>query len=174
MSDRQNRLKKGLSGEEFIKFCKRHIPDGSFLDVFSIDNINFELIQQRISQGKITSCIINTSRADEKGEHWVGVYFSKAGDCEYFDSFGLPPIQRATQKLCEMSATGEYSWNEEHPIQDVLDESSVSCGYHVLFYLYAKHDKPEMKLCDLVREYFSDRDFRRNDLFATCLIESKM
>ena len=174
MTDRKIRLKKGLSGEELISFCKRYITDGSFLDVYSIDNIDYKLIQQRISQGKTTSCIINTSKADEKGEHWVAVYFPKdrAGETEYFDSFGLPPIQRATQQLCEI--TGDYSWNEEHPIQDVLDQKSISCGHHVLFYLYAKHEKPEMKLGDLVREYFSDWDFRRNDLFATCFIESKM
>lgn len=175
MSARRVRLKKGLSGEELISFCKRYITDGSFLDVYSIDNIDFKLIKQRLAQGKTTSCVINTSKADDKGEHWVGVYFSKDGDCEYFDSFGFPPIQRATQKLCEMSTTGDYSWNEAHPIQDALDESSVSCGWHVLFYLYAKHEKkPEMKLGDLVREYFSDWDFRKNDLFVTCFIESKM
>ena len=176
MSDRRVRLKKGLSGEELIRFCKRYITDGSFLDVFSIDIIDYKLIKQRIVQGKTTSCIINTSKADEKGEHWVGVYFPKdgGGDCEYFDSFGFPPLQRATQRLCEMSVTGDYSWNEEYPIQDVLDESSVSCGWHVLFYLYAKHEKPGMKLGDLVREYYSDWDFRRNDLFSTVFIESKM
>ena len=174
MANRRARLKKGLSGEELIKFCKRHIPDGSFPDVFSIDNINFKIIEQRVSQGKITSCIINTSKADEKGEHWVGVYFPKDGNCEYFDSFGFPPIQKATQRLCEMSSTREYDWNEEFPIQDMLDESSVICGFHVLFFLYAKHEKPEMKLRDLVHRYYSDNDFKRNDLFSTVFIESKM
>ena len=176
MTDRKVRLTKGLSGDELISFCKKYITDGSFLDVYSIDNIDYERIKQRISQGKPTSCIINTSKADEKGEHWVAVYFPKdgAGGGEYFDSFGFPPLQRATRQLCEMLSTGEYSWNEEYPIQDVLDESSVSCGYHVLFYLYAKHKKPEMKLGDLVRKYFSDWDLKKNDLFATCFIESKM
>lgn len=36
--------------------------------------------------------IVNTDTKDKPGEHWISIYFSNGGVCEYFDSFGMPPI----------------------------------------------------------------------------------
>ena len=66
---REMRLKQGLSGEEISDFCKRFIPD--FMNVYSMDNIDNEQVKQRLSQGKASSCVVNTSKSSEKGEHWV-------------------------------------------------------------------------------------------------------
>ncbi|KAF4522353.1 hypothetical protein B566_EDAN011073 [Ephemera danica] len=35
--------------------------------------------------------IVNTDKAGAPGQHWVSIYISKKGHCEYFDSFGMPP-----------------------------------------------------------------------------------
>ena len=37
--------------------------------------------------------IINTDDRDEPGEHWLAVY-NDNGHVEYFDSYGLPPIDK--------------------------------------------------------------------------------
>ena len=165
------RLKEGLSGEELSDFCKRFIPD-EFVNVYSMDNIDYELIKQRLSQGKASCCIVNTSRASEKGEHWVGIHFSSQGDCEYFDSFGLPPIQRGVQRLCELSPSGYYDWNEAGPVQDALDNNGIACGYHVLFFLHVKHETG-LSLHEIVHKYYTD-SLSTNDLFAIVFIENKM
>ena len=88
------------------------------------------------------------------------------------DSFGLPPIQPETQRLCEMAPSGCYNWNDE-PVQDILDDSLAACGYHVLFYLYAKHRDPDLTLHDVVK-YYSPDSLRLNDVFAIVFIENKM
>ncbi|KAF4522352.1 hypothetical protein B566_EDAN011072, partial [Ephemera danica] len=51
--------------------------------------------------------IVNTDKAGAPGQHWVSIYISKKGHCEYFDSFGMPPyipahvdfINRHSKKL---------------------------------------------------------------------------
>ena len=171
MAQQAKRLKEGLSGEELTRFCKRYLPE-SFLSVFSLDNIEYDRIQDRLTQGQATSCIVNTTKASEKGEHWIGVHFTAEGECEYFDSYGLPPIQAETQRLCEMAPSGCYNWNDE-PVQDILDDSSAACGFHVLFYLYAKHRDPNLTLHDVVK-YYSPDSLRLNDVFAIVFIENKM
>ena len=165
------RLKEGLSGKEIQDFSKRFLAK-DFAGVYSMDNIDLNKIKDKLAKTKhAASCIVNTSDANEKGEHWVAIHISSSGRAEYFDSYGLPPIQRQVQQLCYLLAT-EYDWNDQ-PVQDIMDESSVACGYHALFYLYAKQCQPEMKLGDIISKYYSSNNARTNDLFAICFIENK-
>ena len=36
--------------------------------------------------------VCNTDNSDQPGTHWVAAYFSKDQKCEYFDSYGIPPL----------------------------------------------------------------------------------
>ena len=36
--------------------------------------------------------IINTDPSHEPGEHWVVIWLNVDDTCEYFDSFGMPPL----------------------------------------------------------------------------------
>ena len=76
-------------------------------------------------------------------------------------------------RLCEMAPSGCYNWNDE-PVQDIVDDSLAACGYHVLFYLYAKHRDPDLTLHDVVKYYYSPDSLRLNDVFAIVFIEHKM
>ena len=38
------------------------------------------------------SLVANTDDSSKKGEHWVCFYFDRNGVIEYFDSYGLPPV----------------------------------------------------------------------------------
>ena len=163
------RLQEGLSGKEILAFSRRFIAN-DFVDVYSMDNIDMNKIKGKVANTNIASCIINTSDADEIGEHWVAIYIN-SGKVEYFDSYGLPPIQSGVQNLCHTFAT-EYEWNDQ-PVQDIMDQKSVACGYHALFYLYAKQCEPNMKLSDIINKYYDSENARHNDLFAICFIENK-
>ena len=43
--------------------------------------------------------IINTDNSDMPGEHWVAI-FKNNNKVEYFDSFGLPPLQEEIAITC--------------------------------------------------------------------------
>ena len=49
-----------------------------------------EFSMDRLPTLQCGAYIINTDDHDELGEHWLAVYFDK--DVEYFDSFGLFPL----------------------------------------------------------------------------------
>ena len=38
--------------------------------------------------------IINTDTHDLPGKHWIAIYLGENGGREYFDSYGLPPLQK--------------------------------------------------------------------------------
>ena len=73
--------------------------------------------------------IVNTDPERYEGRHWISFYMEKRGDCQYFDSYGLP-IERY--------------WNVQVPAEEFtlencnIYQSSLSdtCGNHCLFFLY--------------------------------------
>ena len=170
----ETRLKEGLSGKEIENFSKRFL-NRDFAGVYSMDNIDLQKIRDKLAAAKYfaaASCIVNTSEQNEKGEHWIAIHINNSGRAEYFDSYGLPPIQRGVKQLCYSLAT-EYDWNDQ-PVQDIMDQSSVACGYHALFYLYVKQCEPKMKLGDIVNNFYSINNLKLNDLFAVSFIENKL
>ena len=46
---------------------------------------------RRLSSKK-SECIINTDKAGLLGQHWIALHFSGRGRCDYFDSYGFPPL----------------------------------------------------------------------------------
>ena len=102
ISTRKERLREGLCCDDIKAFCKRFMPQNFAGEVYSMDNINYEMIKKRLKEGKASSCVVNTSNENEQGEHWVAVHISDQGHTEYFDSYGLPPIQRGVQQLCTL------------------------------------------------------------------------
>ena len=40
------------------------------------------------------SMVVNTDKAGESGEHWVALFLTK-NECLYFDSFGLPILEKS-------------------------------------------------------------------------------
>ena len=77
--------------------------------------------------------VVNTDSSDKPGEHWVALYFNGLGQCEYFDSFGLPPrhldIKMFIYKHCR-----KFCYNKRM-IQPL---TSDTCGYYVIYYILMK------------------------------------
>ena len=50
----------------------------------------------------VRAYVINTDESHLPGTHWIAVYFpeDKNNGVEYFDSYGLPPLEQCYEKEC--------------------------------------------------------------------------
>ena len=84
--------------------------------------------------------IINSGNKQSKGEHWEAIYISPTDQTphksrvEFFDSYGLPPIQDGTSKLLDLLSQKDWVCNHQ-PVQDIMDMTSRACGQHCLYYI---------------------------------------
>lgn len=101
--------------------------------------------------------IINTDRSTEPGTHWVAIRFT-ATVCEYFDSFGLPPM------YCEISkaiGTRKLLWNGrciQHP-------TSKTCGEFCI--AFVKMRSKNLSYVSFIKLF--SRDTIANDKIVTCI-----
>jgi hypothetical protein len=78
------------------------------------------------------SVVMNLQNSNQPGSHWVALYFGPS-TAEYFDSFGLPPDDRA---LDYMRRSGKkVMWNNEK----LQLNSSDECGYYALDYIKCRN-----------------------------------
>lgn len=64
------------------KYLAHHQKKNVFKGVFACDSLPFRFTLP-------AAFVINLSRHDEGGSHWVAIYISEIGIAYYFDSFGL-------------------------------------------------------------------------------------
>lgn len=73
--------------------------------------------------------IVNLSRKNEAGSHWVSIYMNQNSECYYFDSFGFPPKNKFIIMFLKKHAKRIY-YNKRQ-IQHI---TSIKCGkYCCLF-----------------------------------------
>ena len=70
--------------------------------------------------------IANTHPSTKPGGHWVGIYVSPKGEGEYFDSYGLPPLQKDIKNYMEEQCPSGWKYN---PFA-LQDAKSFTCGYY--------------------------------------------
>lgn len=75
--------------------------------------------------------IINTSRADEVGTHWVALYIDSRGAAYYFDSFGFPPQTMEIQYFIRLHSR-RINFNK----QQLQRTNSRVCGFYATIFLY--------------------------------------
>ncbi len=139
-----------------------------FRGVYSSDTL------PKINKNEFYPCgfISNTDKADEPGEHWVAYFIeSKNSLPEYFDSFGLPPLNK---DLMSFLPDEKFKYSDKC-IQNIL---SSFCGYYAIYFILfrsnnysyeniLKHFKEDTKLNDsYVNEFIQN-------LIKKFLIESK-
>lgn len=94
----------------------------SFLGVFPVDK----------APGIRTlpsALILNLDTSNLSGSHWVALFFTKHGKCEYFDSYGRKPYGRILNYIA--ANTLAYTYNNAC-VQDLW---TVSCGQMCLYFL---------------------------------------
>ena len=69
--------------------------------------------------------VINTDQSSGPGTHWVAMRFTE-NECEYFDSFGLPPLH---SEMVSAAQKRKLIWNGrclQHPSSRTCGEFCVS------------------------------------------------
>ena len=85
--------------------------------------------------------ICNTQPINEPGQHWIAIYISKCGHGEYFDSFGLPHINKYLINFLETNWL-TFSYNKAM-IQSVF---SYYCGHFCILYAFFKSRNKSLSL----------------------------
>lgn len=71
--------------------------------------------------------IVNTQQKNQRGKHWIALYFPEHGPVEYFDSLGRKPIY--------------YDLNLENYIANkhrYQQAGTRTCGQYCYYYLYQR------------------------------------
>lgn len=107
--------------------------------------------------------VVNTDPSDKPGQHWVGIYITRDGVGEYFDSYGgrpkVPQINRFLQK------NTKYSNYSARQLQGTF---STVCGQYVIFFhLHRCRDLSMRKIIELFSSDTTDNDFNVNNFVRT-------
>jgi hypothetical protein len=101
----------------------------SFFSVLACDQL-----PPRIDRTKRAAFIINLDLSTDKGSHWVGLFFNGLSQFTYFDSLGLPPLQRHILSFIKNNSDRRLIYNTR-ALQDIL---SNSCGLYALYFVLLK------------------------------------
>jgi hypothetical protein len=77
-----------------------------------------------------TALVANTDPSNERGEHWIAMYFDKHKNAEYFDSYGMPPSNCDLYKFFQ--SNGKNHKCNETQLQAI---SSIVCGHWAIGFL---------------------------------------
>lgn len=100
-----------------------------FCGVFPRDKL-----PRRIKSYRPCAFVINTDDSAGPGEHWVGVFYDGLGKCEYFDSFGVPPLHRDIESFLMRNSLFNYRYN----YRMLQHATSSTCGLYVIYYILIK------------------------------------
>jgi hypothetical protein len=99
--------------------------------------------------------IMNTDESFKPGEHWIALYLDK-NSCEYFDSFGLPPLHDEIISFLKQNKIKKILYNSNQ-IQSI---TSQTCGAYCV--LFVKFKCFNLKYCDLIKVF--NKNTNQNDL----------
>ena len=109
------------------------------------------------------SLIINTDKHNEQGEHWVALYISNKNIGYYFDSYGLPPLNKEIEDFLNNN-TNAWKWNN----QTIQGLNSTKCGqFSVLFILLKTIGFTFQQITNLFTN-----DYNKNDIIVQKLYDA--
>ena len=130
-----------------------------FIGVFSIDTLPTTISSYP------TALIINSDPSHLPGQHWVALFVENETVSEYFDPYGLSPIDEIFRFSKRVSRTLIFNkWWIQHPV-------SSNCGLYCIYFLVARTGG--VKFEEFVN-YFKDYDWKRNESVLEKWIQSKI
>ena len=182
--DRQRSLarwKHGMHQKDVCEFMSQF--SHCFLGAYSQrdlveDQSLLKEVMKRLEADQPLSLMVSTNYEDREtppGEqtHWVCLYMDGQGECDYFDSYGIPPIQKDILQFldCAREGAGCVHANQTE-LQDIWDQDSRTCGFHCVYYLMNREFKG-YKADEIYRTYPNNgRNTHSNDVHATLFCEN--
>ena len=133
---------------------KNHKAKKIFLGVFPIDLLPIRKIKRPCS------IICNTDSSDQSGTHWVALFLPKIGKIEYFDSFGMKPMNDEIYKFILMNG-GQYIHNDKQ----IQSNNSDTCGKFCIFFILFR--TRNLKYRDFINLFTNDKIY--NEKFVKYL-----
>ena len=119
-----------------------------FIGVFSIDTLPTKIPSYP------AALIINSDPSHLPGQHWVALFLESKAIAEYFDPYGLSPIDDIFKFSKRVSRTLIFNkWWIQHPV-------SSNCGLYCIYFLVARTGG--VKFEDFIH-YFKDYDWKQNE-----------
>lgn len=117
-----------------------------FLGVFAIDKLPMKKLKRPCS------IICNTDPSFKSGKHWIAFFLPKFGKIEYFDSFGLRPMNQEIYKFISMNGN-EYKYNSKQ----IQSNKSKTCGkFCIMFLLFRSKN---LKYIDFINLFINDKKY---------------
>lgn len=110
--------------------------------------------------------VFNTDASDQPGEHWIAIYLTDAGKGEYFDSYGIPPLQ---YKFLAFLRKHSSTWT--HNETNLQASVSDVCGEYCVFFLLQRCRG--RSLASIVN-MFNPKRVEDNDLLVYNIIHNRI
>ena len=120
----------------------------------------------RVTAKKLpASFIFNTDDSKGKGQHWVALYIDANGHGDYFDPYGIPPINENLYSIIDSLCK---SWEYNKCLIQSLSLNSNACGQHCIIFIASRNAGFTMpQICNL---FTSNR--LKNDQFSKHIVHS--
>lgn len=105
------------------RLLRQYIHGHHHIGVFPRDLIRYP------PRGKC-AFVFNTDPHTGRGQHWVAVYIDSKGVGHYFDSYGLPPMEKEFIHFLNTRCK-RWVYNDER----LQDNGSKACGQFCLYFL---------------------------------------
>ena len=146
-----------MNTTQLIDFLKRDkFAKKVFCGVIPIDKLPISKVKRPCSY------IINTHESQKPGEHWYALYIPRRGYIEYFDSYGIKPINHQIYSFFHANGS-KYIYNKIK-LQGV---KSTNCGLFSAFFIYFRCRGYSMK--QYIKFFASNK--LHNDLFIKSLFK---
>ena len=120
-----------------------------FRGVYACDTLPKEILP------RLSALVVNTDPSDQPGQHWVAIYLTRNGVCEYFDSYGKHP--NVPQIASFLEKNSQRSICNSRRLQGTF---STVCGQYVTFFLL--HRCRDLSMAKTMKLFTSDTP--ENDL----------
>ena len=101
----------------------------SFHGVYASDTMPKKWIKRRPC-----NFVVNLSKEDQRGSHWVAIHLDADGYGEYFCPYGFPPLTKTLLDFLNHQTKRKWTYNS----RQLQSAFTSMCGGYCIFYLMYK------------------------------------
>lgn len=128
-----------------------------------------DVVNNRVRKRKPSAFVVNTDPSDRKGEHWLALFVTSAGDSEWFDSYGFGPEYYDAalfDKFFKSIGVRGPTWSNNFMFQSPI---SNVCGQYCIAYIFMRcmGMTPNNIISSFTTRFSTDNDRLVSDLLAS-------